>query len=231
MKKKINIAKILRNKPVNTKLYSAIFGECIFKTITDKRINIVFCGGNYSFFDNGKLYKAGDCCLFPSREMRDWSKFAWKKGDVLISNNGKTKVIFDGFKDNTYTTFTGKHALYYLGNDDTTLFYINVDTYKTELFHIEDDNDAIQYYFNILNKKLGYKFNIETLNNKSSKWTPKPFDKVLVRDADDDYWCADLFSHKDGINFICVGSNWTHCIPYNEKTAKLIGTTNNYKED
>lgn len=62
------------------------------------------------------------------------------------------------------------------------------------------------------------------------KWTPKPFDRVITRVDDDAIWTANIFSHIDQYgeyNTIgCVGG-YPYCIPYNEKTAKLIGTTNN----
>ena len=62
------------------------------------------------------------------------------------------------------------------------------------------------------------------------KWTPNPFDKVITRNDDDDIWTANIFSHMDShgeyVTIGCVGG-YTYCIPYNEETAKLIGTTNN----
>ena len=61
--------------------------------------------------NNGKVWADGDVCLFPSRCMDDWQKFAWKKGDVLVSNEGDVEVIFDKWYDDTYTNFYGKHYL------------------------------------------------------------------------------------------------------------------------
>lgn len=62
------------------------------------------------------------------------------------------------------------------------------------------------------------------------KWTPKPFERVITRNAADDVWTANIFSHMDShgeyVTIACVGG-YTHCLPYNEKTAKLIGATNN----
>ena len=62
------------------------------------------------------------------------------------------------------------------------------------------------------------------------KWTPKPFDRVITRNDEDDIWTANIFSHMDShgeyVTIGCVGG-YTYCIPYNEETAKLIGTTNN----
>ena len=56
----------------------------------------------------------------PSKEMRDWSKFQWEKGDVLISNDGGTEVIFDEWYDDMYYEVT-----YNKVKDE---FYL--DTYK-----------------------------------------------------------------------------------------------------
>lgn len=57
----------------------------------------------------------------------------------------------------------------------------------------------------------------------------KPFDKVLVRDLDFNIWYNDIFSFrdKDG-KYMCIGNKWDECIPYNEETAHLLGTTDNF---
>lgn len=61
--------------------------------------------------------------------------------------------------------------------------------------------------------------------------TLKPFDKVLVRD-DDCYWTADLFSHiDDSIGKVCCSVFLLkQCIPYNEETKHLVGTTDDCSE-
>ena len=65
------------------------------------------------------------------------------------------------------------------------------------------------------------------------KWmTLKPFDRVITRVDDNAIWTANIFSHIDQYgeyNTIgCVGG-YPYCLPYNEETAKLIGTTNNWE--
>lgn len=60
----------------------------------------------------------------------------------------------------------------------------------------------------------------------------KPFDKVLVRDCNQDEWKVGIYSHyKINASFphICVGSEYKQCIPYNDQTEHLIGTANDYK--
>ena len=59
----------------------------------------------------------------------------------------------------------------------------------------------------------------------------KPFDKVLVRDSNNGPWRANFYSYLDNNNdHICIHGIWNHCIPYNEETKHLLGTTNEYKE-
>ena len=54
----------------------------------------------------------------------------------------------------------------------------------------------------------------------------KPFDKVVVRCSEADRWSIDFFSHKVHNGYICTGDAWFgYCLPYNDETAKLIGTT------
>ena len=63
--------------------------------------------------------------------------------------------------------------------------------------------------------------------------TFKPFDKVLVRENNNDMWKCDLFSHSVNnalCKYVCVGSWYKQSIPYNEETAHLLGTTDDYVE-
>ena len=64
--------------------------------------------------------------------------------------------------------------------------------------------------------------------------TLKPFDKVLVRDFLSDNWMADFFEKIEEndihYNVTCVTCKWVQCIPYNEETRHLLGTTNDCPE-
>ena len=69
--------------------------------------------------------------------------------------------------------------------------------------------------------------------NKMEKHQFKPFDKVLVRDGNKNVWKADIYSHYDSkavIPYVCIGSYYNQCIPYNENTAHLLGTCEPYYE-
>lgn len=76
------------------------------------------------------------------------------------------------------------------------------------------------------------KFKKKAIVDLKPKWNPKPFDRVVTRVDDDAIWTANIFSHIDQYgeyNTIgCVGG-YPYCLPYNEETAKLIGTTDDWK--
>ncbi len=59
--------------------------------------------------------------------------------------------------------------------------------------------------------------------------TLQPFDKVLVKDSDST-WRCNLFSHKEENYFRCVASYYRMCIPYNDETKHLVGTTEDAPE-
>lgn len=63
--------------------------------------------------------------------------------------------------------------------------------------------------------------------------TLQPFDRVLVRDCNSGNWSCNLFSHieeKKTYPYYCVGNYYRWCIPYNEETKHLLGTSNDCPE-
>lgn len=71
---------------------------------------------------------------------------------------------------------------------------------------------------------------------KKEKFDPKtlcPFDKVLARDTHDSEWGCDFFCSIDIIKdykYNCITSYYKYCIPYNEETKHLVGTTDEAPE-
>lgn len=55
--------------------------------------------------------------------------------------------------------------------------------------------------------------------------TLKPFDKVLVRDNINNPWVCDYFSFINHANICITTDRCKYCIPYNDKTKHLVGTT------
>lgn len=162
MEAKINVAEILKDKPENTKLYSPLFGDVYFSYIKDSIINVKHHGGITKFFDNSRYYNypESEPLLFPSKEMRDWSKYAWKRGDVLVSDDGCIEVIFDKWYDDTYTYFYSKH--YLDSENENDIVYIKAFICTTERFSLED-KESFLCYINTIEERLGGKLNRETL--------------------------------------------------------------------
>ena len=165
MEKNINLAKILNGKPVNTKLWSPLFGDVYTSSICseDTIIIVNHHAESSSFYNNGKYFNHAEAelLLFPSKEMRDWSKFAWKKGDILVNKDAEVHIIFDGFKDDTYKTF---HGHYYLWEEEGSIvnFEENEDYMQTSEFYKANKEEA-QTYIKTIEERLGGKLNLETL--------------------------------------------------------------------
>lgn len=151
----LNIAEILKDKPKGTKLYTPIFGEVKYDSVLLGDIKVLYSCTDRHFYMNGKFCMNGECLLFPSKEMRDWSKFTWKKGDVLISNNGNNNIIFIKFTDDTYTHFKGKHLC---ENSVLTSAYAESKTMDYDLATYSKYS-----YISLIEKALGGKLNRETL--------------------------------------------------------------------
>lgn len=150
METKINIAKILKNKPEGTKLWTDMFGSVTLYVVTDTcdAFQVKHHNKVPWFDEDGKLYKEGVLCIYPSKSMRDWEKFSWKKGDVLISDCG-FMCIFKEWASDDYTKFNG---CYFDGMTNT----------ETAKYSKVDNNIAYGYIRDIENR-CGGKLNLETL--------------------------------------------------------------------
>lgn len=177
MEAEINIVEILKDKPQGTKLYSSACGKCKLEEVDDKSFKISFYSSKFGFMNggegyldkNGKLYDDGECVVFPSKEMRDWSKFSWKKGDILVNKDTEVHIIFDGFKDDTYKTFHGQYYLWEEEEGSIVNFEENEDYMQTSEFSKANKEDA-QKYIRQIEKRLGYKLNFETLKIEKSEF-------------------------------------------------------------
>ena len=165
METKINIAEILKDKPQGTKLYSRICGAVELKKIIDvrKKKSIVVkelnSNNQHRFWHNGNFFRAGQCVLQPSENMADWSKFLWKKGDVLQNNDYNTQVIFDRFTSDTYEMIRCK---YWLKVDNgIERFIIETNVLTKDYFKVSEE--LSQCYINKIENRCGGKLNLETL--------------------------------------------------------------------
>ena len=242
MEAELNIANILKDKPSGTKLYADAFGELSLEHININRDNSIYVKTKTfnccSFYSDGKYTKEGEPILVPSKKMRDWSKFAWKKGDVLVSRDKNMHLIFEKFTDDTYTIFAGKHC-YEKDFRNEYNYERRFDSFMTEYFTLETDDTDVQTYIRIIENKLGGKLNLKTLEiektqlefkDRKIKYQFKPFEKVLVRNNHNEHWRAAFFGYiNENKRYETTSISWKYCIPY-KGNESLLGTTKNLEE-
>lgn len=183
--KDIDIYEILKDEKRGSELYTPICGRVWHSGIANdkdsaKAIWTEDEDGREHFFDkNGKVSKEGEVLLFPSKEMRDWSKF-FKKGDVLVSKDREVHIIFEKFEDDAFTKFRGKHYLW------KECYNEEVFQMETSVFEKASDDEA-QTYINNINKCFGVKLNRETLEiEKTEKLTFEIGKLYVFREEDED---------------------------------------------
>ena len=330
MEAKINIEEILKDKPQGTKLYDWLYNidvelDTISTTDTETVVwctnetdNNTTCHRGYSGFGTVRGCNDGLQILLPSKEMRDWEKFSWKKGDVLYSAGLKEYCVFNKFISDGYLMFISNYNV-----DENTKRVVpkTYDPDKNTVNYEKVSDEKATEIISLIEEHYGGKLNLSTLEiekqpefkdgdivalvvrkcthiaifqsrqeayigfhavlcqndellleepfredvgdielrlatnsekqqlfdalaKKGKAWDAekkevvglkpkvelKPFDKVLVRDSKSDNWRANLFGYigKDGY-YCCVYANWVYCIPYNEETAHLLGTTDEWK--
>ena len=185
--KDIDIYEILNDVECGTELYTPMCGNVELRYLQDNKeeaesiITNTNDGSEYTFNKNGKYVEGGEVLLLPSKEMRDWNKF-FKKGDVLVHRNGDIHVIFEGFKDNRYTRFNGKHYLWKECFDD---YNKEVSEMITFTFRKASDDEA-QTYINTLEKHFGGKLNRETLEIEKPAKPTFEIGKLYVFNEEDE---------------------------------------------
>jgi hypothetical protein len=185
--KDIDIYEILKDEEYGTELYTPICGRVWHSGMANdkdsaKAIWTEDGAGREHFFDkNGKVSKEGEVLLFPSKEMRDWSKF-FKKGDVLefAGDNGvQGTCTFEKFEDETKTRFIGRYV-----KEKKALYSKRPSTYRTADWVKKYDPSG---YIRFVEERLGGKLNRETLEiEKPAKPTFEVGKLYVFNEEDED---------------------------------------------
>lgn len=143
----------------------------------------------------------------------------FKEGDVVIDDQGNLCLV-SKIRDDGFITITA--ALY--TNKILNVYTSNTVTRSIQLVSIASITDRNTLYSALVRE--GYKYDKE--QHLLIKQEFKPFDKVLIRDEDNQTWRVCLFSHyrKDlSCPYVCVGCiAYKQCIPY-EGNEYLLATT------
>lgn len=106
----------------------------------------------------------------------------------------------------------------------------------TEL-RLATEEEKKQFFSALAKKGKAWDSDKKQIVDLPKKCEFKPFDKVLCRNSKDDTWEADFFArltrkeidYTQSDKYLCVGQLWMYCILYNEETAHLLGTTNEWE--
>lgn len=196
MEEKINIAEILKNKPRGTKLYDWLHNidvelDTISTTDTETVVwctnetnNNTTCHRGYSEFGTERGYPDGLQILFPSKEMRDWAKFSWKKGDVLANGDGDYCV----FKEFAHSSYQTSKAVFVKRNKES--IYSDSCLLDTKDWH-KASHSCTATYINTIEKVLSGKLNMETLEIEKAQ--PEFKDGDIVVAEEDNYYDKVIF--------------------------------------
>lgn len=128
-----------------------------------------------------------------------------------------------------YSPIFGEVTFMKIYKDNT--FSIMVITSRDEIVHFSAKGQYYQSYddsecllFPSKDQRDWSKLKILEISPKIFK----PFDKVLVRDSDNEIWKCSLFSCMTNDSYYpydTIGNMYAQCIHYNEETKHLVGTT------
>ena len=106
-------------------------------------------------------------------------------------------------------------------NADATITLYNITSIEIMLYPSKDQRNWSKFTAPWYKKE---KFDPNTL---------QPFDKILVRDSDEYKWKCTFYSHQregDLCKYATTGASYTYCIPYNDQTKHLVGTSDEAPE-
>lgn len=123
-----------------------------------------------------------------------------------------TATAYNKIENSTENACFAKDGTYMLGYDGECVLFPSKDQRDWSKFERFWDKPKVK------------KFDLKTLH---------PFDKVLAKDGFSSKWTCSFFSHIDNdVSFpvYCSGGYFKVCIPYNEETKHLAGTSNDCPE-
>ena len=220
MNENIDLTKILENCPEGTEFWSDDYGKvkflCIYTSLTNP-ISVRRADGYKAYYTKegwcNKDFPAS-CLLWPSKDCRDWSKFTapWYKKEESVKPKFKVrdKIV------------------------NVPMKYMRGSWTQGTISKITDD----KYIFTDGSyTSISSQDSWELVPDKKSKFDPKtlqPFDKVLARDYLRGKWTCGFFSHIVIFNntyMYNIGEViYKMCIPYNDDTKYLVGTTDEAPE-
>ena len=158
----------------------------------------------------------------------------FKNGDILYV---KTKKLGSEYIIINKLSKEAKTAFYVAYNLSSKKIFCNLTYFvccdkEISILRQATDYEKSQLFDALAKENKAWDSEKKAIVNLKPKWTPKPFDRVITRVDVNSIWTANIFSHVDQHGkYVTIGciSGYTYCLPYNEETAKLIGTSDDWE--
>ena len=193
--------------------------------ITSKSVYKVEKKENYEYTLRD-IWGSSLCLSFSNEKLiREWTIQDAKDGDVLTTSSGA--FIYNGNNGG------GSCPGCYCGINTLGRFKTGSETHWTGKAVFPATKEQRNAMMKAMND-AGYEWDAEKKELKKlvePKFDPKtlqPFDKVLVRDDRKEKWYCSFFSHMNGdvpYPYAAITACYRFCIPYNNDTKHLVGTT------
>lgn len=238
----INIAEILKDCPKGTKLYSPICGNCkLLKIYNGLGLDVINDADEvFNFSYDGRYNLNGECCIFPSKDKRDWNTFRpFKDGDIIAKD--EFIVIFSHSKQSevkvkeqiVYYHCYLRGSSYFKPTKDCGVGYISDFRFATD--------EEKQKLFDVI-KAFGYKWNSET-KTLEKLIVPKFKDGDKIKEKNERFPSTrTIDNYVEGIGYYTTIHDWvriedqdnwellviTPKFKVGDEIVKKNGTTNSY---
>lgn len=233
----INIYAILENVPSGTEFYSPFFGNISLHALNDEdsrgAIEIVTNSyGGFGLNKYGKFEEEGEVAIYPSKENRDWEKFAESLKPAFKFEVGKLYFFMSEDEDGDLPIIG--EVIDECVEGDTLTFGNQLDM-ETDRFVVDQDFDLRISAHKELRpatdeeceefEKAEHGWQCEQEEKRRAKAELKShkfktFEKVLARKRDEEEWFPALYIRKNGSKdkVFCISLGLpldvSQCIPY-----------------
>lgn len=143
-----------------------------------------------------------------------------KKVADYLKNTPKGTKLYSPVCGDVYLEEVSENTITLKSNQEKIVIFNGYGCYHTYADNYQGEGECLLFPSKV----------VRNWRNYSVFHNFKPFDKVVVRD--EGFWHIDFFEKyvsDDVCPYVCMHQIWQYCLPFNEETAKLIGTKDDYE--
>jgi len=153
-------------------------------------------------------------------------KEEFEDGDIVYAsaNNSIQRIIF---------IYGDKHrpCVIFGINDDKVWEYSDDSGWSYDTLRLATEDEKKKLFDALSIKGKCWNAEKKCIEDIKPKYTFQPKDWCLMRTASDYAWCLCQFSNMDSESYVAIGGAMhEYCIPYNDETKHILGTTEDAPE-